>query len=176
LLLICASAVGADSPPERRVQQEVNAALVRLLANGEVSDADLAAMRLRHDGGRIARFGALLSATQGVRGRSGAEVIAVTPGGSAESMGLVPGDFIVGVNGAAASGGSLSSDSHPDPSEFIRAQLDQSIGDVSLLVERDGRELVLAGPILSVQLPAYRLDLGAAITQSALGDVSDPQQ
>lgn len=78
----------------------------------------------------------------------GIPVLAVTPGGAAERMGLVAGDRIVSINGASLTGGG-------SPQQALDAALLDSKGSATLVVTRAGSPTTLGGT------------LGGASTQAA---------
>jgi membrane-associated protease RseP (regulator of RpoE activity) len=96
--------------------------------------------RTRHE------LGAVLDlATTG----SGAAVLAVTPGGAAERLGVRAGDRVLRINDMP-----LQPGAGPEP---LRRALDAGGGALVVVVQRDGRPLELRGAADSVSLPGYQL-------------------
>lgn len=71
-------------------------------------------------------------------GEEGVRVLAVSPGGTAERLGIVAGDRLVAVNGQSLSGVQA-------PNALFERVLAQSGGEVRLDVLRDGTAMTLAG-------------------------------
>lgn len=69
-------------------------------------------------------------------GSDGARVLAVTPGGAAERLGLRPGDRLLAVNGRALDA---------NAAEALAAAVQAGDGSLRLEVARDGRRLALSG-------------------------------
>ena len=77
----------------------------------------------------------------GIVGRSaddGVELLAVTPGGAAERLGLRAGDHVVSVNGERLSG-------IRDPLQALQQSIDANAGQARLVVSRDGQTLESSG-------------------------------
>lgn len=70
----------------------------------------------------------------------GLPVLALTPGGAAERMGLATGDRIVSINGTALAG-------HASPAAAFETALAGADGRATLEVERAGSRLTLEGPL-----------------------------
>jgi hypothetical protein len=84
----------------------------------------------------IQDFGAVIDIRR--VGAEGAVVLAVTPGGDAEGMGLRPGDRIVSINGQAIPAGSA-------PAAAMESALASGDGRLRLEVVRDGARVSLQG-------------------------------
>lgn len=154
--------------PGQRVQEEVQSALLRLVASGEIPAEAMAQLRIDAPASRTPMFGAVIDS----RFRPGAEadgvpVAAVTPGSSAEQIGLRAGDRLLSVNGvdlrklgADAQGRSVAATQVRDA---VRAGDDT----IRFRVARGEETLDLQGQVLMVDLPAYRMELGSALAGAA---------
>lgn len=91
-------------------------------------------------------------------GRNGVEILAVTPGGAADRMGLRAGDRLHSVNGRRLV-------DNPKPATTLEGALQERDGALEIEAQREGKSIVLAG-----QADAVRAVQGAA---SACGYVSD---
>lgn len=96
-----------------------------------------------------------LGAVVDVRGADpvGPRVIAVTPGGAAGRMGILPGDRLLRINGIALAG--VSDNAARLPKAVARAA-----GKLDVAVSRNGRTLAMAGIADAVGVPAYTLVIG----------------
>lgn len=95
---------------------------------------------------------------------AGPPVVAITPGGAAERIGLRPGDRLVRVNGVALANAANLATGLP-------AAVARGNGQLEIAATRGGEALALAGEADVIGLPAYKLVLGAPTT-SACGFVS----
>lgn len=87
--------------------------------------------------------------TRSLRGASGVEVLAVTPGGAAERMGLRAGDRILAINGTRLDG--------PGATQALQQAVATGDGGARLEVQREGATRTLTGtldPVASPQVPA----------------------
>src|SRR5690606_15282654 len=105
--LLCVSAAvahaGGDAAVEQRLRSELGAVLTQLVHDGALAaDSSLA---IEAPARRVVDLGLLVDSAHA--GADGLRVVAVTPDGSAQRMGLRSGDRLLGVNGeslAAADG------------------------------------------------------------------------
>ncbi len=79
-------------------------------------------------------------------------VMAVTPGGAADRMGLRAGDRLLRIN---------DSDLGADPNAQLRAALDAG-PRLALQVQRGDQEASLSGALDALAIPAYRLEIAAS--------------
>jgi hypothetical protein len=95
----------------------------------------------------LARYG--LGAVVDVRqaNPNGAAVLAVTPGGAADRMGLQAGDRLLAINGHRL-------DSTSKPSSTLEVALQESNGELQVEASRDGRPLALSGRADALRLAA----------------------
>lgn len=159
-----AAAAAPAADPQQRVQEEVQSALLRLVEAGEIAPEQLATLRLDAPASRTPVFGAIIDARfRPDSDRSGLPVAAVTPGGSADGIGLRAGDRIVAVNEASLLGLGADAAGRAVAMQRLRDALVADADALSLRVLRDGGTLDLRGSVRMVSLPAYRLELGNAI-------------
>lgn len=153
---------------EQRLHEEVQAVLMRLVESGELAARDAEALSLSAPVSQQVDFGAILDVRHRAGADTGLPVLAVTPGGSADRIGLRAGDQVLAVGEVELRG--LGADAHgrARAAQRLREELVASAEDVELRVLRDGVETRLRGPVRLVQLPAYRLDLGAALATTSL--------
>jgi hypothetical protein len=178
LLLALAGGIGAQAPApvaaapanvlEQRLHQEVQAVLLRLIGSGELGPEAATEMSLAAPASQQPDFGAILDVRHRGPQDAGLPVLGVTPGSSAAALGLRAGDVLVAVNdeplqglGADAAGLSLAA-------PRLRAALLAEVETVQLQVRRGAETLALSGPVRVVELPAYRLELGAALANASL--------
>lgn len=171
LLLLAAGGSWAQDPAtglEQRLHQEMQAVLLRLIESGELTAEAAAELSLAAPASQQPDFGAILD----VRHRSdddlGLPVLAVTPGSSAAALGLRAGDLLLAVNGQPLAGLGADADGRARAAGRLREQLLAPLETVTLRVRRAGAEQELQGPVRVVELPAYRLELGAALASASL--------
>lgn len=161
LLSMVGGAVAAGI--EQRLNEEVQAVLLRLVDSGELQPEDLASLTVSAAATRRAEFGAVIDVGGG---DGGVPVLAVTPGGNAANLGLRAGDRIIAVDGMSLAD-AAGTDGRPAASAVLQQRLDA--GDVlSLTVLRDGATRELRGAVQAHTLPAYRLELGTALANASV--------
>lgn len=167
LATVVAAAPGA--PAEQRLQEEVQQALLRLVDAGEIAPEQLATLRLEAPASTTPVFGAILDARfRAESDQHGLPVAAVTPGGSADRIGLRAGDRIVAVNGSSLLGLGADAAGRAVAMQRLRDALVGQSDALTFGIERDGKPLELQGSVRVVSLPAYRLELGNALAGAAL--------
>ena len=152
LTLVCDArgVIGYASPAVRRLLGLEPAQVLRSHVLDWVHPADRALAQ--------ADLGAVLDA----RPNEGLVVLATTPGGTAQSLGLRPQDVIVSANGVALTTPGRSSAGDSLAVAALRGQLERlrDGGRLALVVRRDGSERKLAGDVAPRYIPALRLELG----------------
>lgn len=152
------------SDAERRVQDALQSTLVRLVDAGEVSPDDLATLRLESPASRLPVFGAVVDTRlRAENERDGFPVVAVTPGGSADALGLRVGDRVLDVNDETLLGLGVDAGGHVVAAQRLRAAMRDGTETLTLRVRRGGDVVTLQGAVRMVELPAYRLELGDAV-------------
>lgn len=150
-LLLAAVAIGARAdaaPSEAAIAGEIDAALARLAERQVLADTTIA---------RPSRTRFELGAVVDVRAADpkGLAVLAVSPDGPAQRMGLRRGDRLLRVNGAEVARA-------PQPAIALVRAVGARDGNVALAVVRGDRNLALSGRADRIALPAYTLQIGAA--------------
>jgi hypothetical protein len=161
LLLATGIATAAPGAAGQRLNEEIQAALLRLLQSGAVDPAELGSLTVSAAPSQRAEFGAVVDLRPDADS-AGVPVLAVTPGGNAAGLGVRAGDRIVAVDGVPLKGGAAA------PAEVLRRQLESGAPRLSLTVLREGEMRVLNGPVQSWALPGYRLELEAAVASASL--------
>lgn len=163
-----AAAPRSGAPVEQRLHQEVQAVLLRLIGSGELSAEAAAELTLAAPASQQPDFGAILDVRYRAERDAGLPVLGVTPGSSAATLGLQAGDTLTGVNGVSLSGLGADERGHALAATRLREQLLAESETVTLQVRRGDAALALQGPVRVVDLPAYRLELGAALAHASL--------
>ena len=152
---LLASDAGAGPGVEQRVRAELRAVMTELIESGAFGSADAADIHLDIDdpARQVSNLGVLVDSSR--KDRDGVHVLAITPGGAAEKMGMRSGDVLVAVNGRSLA----ESDS---ASALLRGTVEAvpNGGPLAFDVHRDGRLVSMSGPLSSVRLPAMRLTIG----------------
>jgi membrane-associated protease RseP (regulator of RpoE activity) len=92
-------------------------------------------------------------------------VMAVTPGRAAARMGLVAGDRLLGINGAALNAGD-------DAGALLRTAVEGGQGILRLAVQRGAERRELSGHVDRVAIPGYRLEITPTAPAEGCGRVS----
>lgn len=150
------SAAGADAPVEQRLREELRALMTELVQSGAFGDRPAQEISLTVDAPaqRVSDLGLLVDSKHD--SRDGLHVLAVTPGGSGERMGLRGGDVLVALNGRSLAG--------TDAAATLRGMIDAMPNGSALAFEirRDGAARTLNGTLSAVELPPMRLTIGPA--------------
>lgn len=152
MFLLALSAAAAATPVQQQLGAEVDAALLRLADRGALPEAGVPITierpaQTRHE------LGAVVDVRAG--GADGLPVLAVSPGGAAERIGLKAGDRLLALNARRFDGSAPAADA-------LQAALREGDGTLRVEVAREGRTLALSGRADTVTLPAYRLSVGDA--------------
>lgn len=153
---------------EQRLHEEVQAVLLRLVESGELRAEDAADLSLMAPVSLQVDLGAILDVRYRADADVGLPVLGVTPGGSAAALGLQPGDRVLAVNTVALAGLGADADGRARAAQRLREELLAAPDAIELRVARGDAEQVLRGPVRVVELPAYRLELGAALAHASL--------
>ncbi len=144
-LLLTAPLFAAD--PAAELQAEIDGAMLRLADAGLLPSSGSSPLRISRPARAHHELGAVLDLAGAVD--RGAEVLAVTPGGAAERLGLRRGDRVRSINAVAVG--------RDGGAEALRAAMAAASGGLVLVVERDGQEFELRGAADTVALPGYEL-------------------
>ena len=148
---------------EQRLREELNVVMMDLIQSGAFGSTAPQQIAIDIDSPpqKVSNLGLLVDSKGGAA--DGLHVLAVTPGGNAERMGLRAGDVLVALNGTA-----LSS---TDGAATLRNTVD-TLPDGSRLdfdVRRGGRTTSIAGAASSTYLPAMHLSVGSGTALAAAG-------
>ncbi len=156
-----------DATAEQSLREELRAVIAEMVRSGAFGDtsAPQIALTLDMPAQRVSDLGLLVDSA--ATGRDGLRVLAVTPGGNAERMGLRGGDEVLTVNGVALSGSKAAA--------MLRGTIDALPNGAALSFEvrRDGATRRLAGAVSAVELPPMRLTIGDDV--HATTPVAKPQ-
>lgn len=161
-----AAAQAAAPAAEQRLHDEMQSMLVRLVESGAL--AGDGALSLSAPASRQPDFGAILDVRYRKATDAGLPVLGVTPGGSAARLGVQPGDRLLAVNGVSLAGLGIDPDGRAVAARTLREALLANSTALELSIERGAQVQVLRGTVDVVDVPAYRLELGAAIASAAL--------
>ena len=161
LAIVAGGAQAADARVEQRVSAELSAVMTELIETGAFGDqpSERIALAIDTPARRVSDLGLLVDSRR--NDGDGLHVLAVTPNGNAERIGLRAGDVVLALNGTALTG--------TDSAARLRQQVD-GLPDGSALafqVSRDGSSHTLNGSLSSVYLPAMRLTVGGATQVAA---------
>lgn len=179
LALVCALFVFASAPAaaqsdaspeglEQRLHAEVQAVLLRLVESGDLHPPEADSLSLVAPASLQADFGAILDVRHRAGQDAGLHVLGVTPGGSAAALGLEPGDRLLAVNEVPLLGLGADTEGRSLAASRLREELLRSPDAVDLRIARGGGEQRLRGAVRVVELPAYRLEIGAALANASL--------
>ena len=145
----------AGTGVEQRVRAELRAVMTELIESGAFGSAGAADIHLDIDAPaqRVSNLGMLVDSAR--KDRDGVHVLAITPGGAAEKMGVRSGDVLVAVNDRSLA----DSDS---AATLLRSTVEAlpNGGALAFDVRRDTRMVSLNGTLSSIHLPAMRLTIG----------------
>jgi S1-C subfamily serine protease len=147
VLAAVTTVAAAESEVERRVADDVEAALLQLAEAGVLTDDEDGVLTVQRAPRVRFELGAVVEVRPDTRG---APVVAITPAGSAEQMGLKVGDRILVINGV-----DLARSADPR-SDFARSTA-RANGRLQLTVRRGDREMQLQGTAQRVLVPGFRL-------------------
>jgi len=157
------SSAGASLPVEQRLREELSVVMMDLIQSGAIGATSPQQIALDVDAPpqKVSNLGLLVDSKGGAD--DGLHVLAVTPGGNAERMGLRAGDVLLALNGA-----SLSS---TDGATTLRHTVDAlpDGGRLDFNVRRNGRSENVGGKSASLYLPAMHLSVGAGTALASNG-------
>lgn len=155
---------GAGVGVEQRLRAELRAVMTELIESGAFSGATAEQIHLDIDAPaqQVSNLGVLVDSAR--KDHDGVHVLAITPGGAAEKMGVRSGDVLVAVNGQ-----SLAT---TDTGAALLRRTVEALPNGAALgfdVRREGRTQVLNGTLSSIYLPAMRLTIGGGEQVAAAG-------
>jgi membrane-associated protease RseP (regulator of RpoE activity) len=149
---------------EQRLREELRAVMTELIESGAFGDKSPQQIALDVDAPaqRVSNLGLLVDSSG--TAHDGLHVLGVTPGGSAEHMGLRAGDVLVALNGAALTDGNVAA-------VTLRQAVDRlpSGGELAFEVRRENQAHSVSGAVNSVYLPPMRLSIGDGVALAANG-------
>lgn len=164
LAAVFALPLGVSAQHDPRIAAELELALARLYESGAFDASEGQPVELARE--PYARYE--LDAVVDARASDGGlPVLAVTPGGNGDRLGLRPGDRLLALNQVPLAGAA-------DPVGEFLAAVESSRGSFDLTVGRDGRELQLAGAAEPTQVPGYRIAVTAPPRGCGRIDMSMP--
>src|SRR5262249_45085374 len=133
---------------EQRLREELNVVMMDLIQSGAFGNTSPQQIAIDIDSPaqKVSNLGLLVDSKGGAG--DGLHVLAVTPGGNAERMGLRAGDVLVALNGTQLSAA--------DGAATLRRTVDTlpDGGRLDFNVRRDGRATNVGGTATSMYLPA----------------------
>ena len=160
-------ATATSASAEQRVRDNLRLLMADLVADGAFGEqsANEIALTIDMPAQRISNLGLVA----GIAKPNGVEVLAVTPGGNAETMGLRSGDTLLSFNGKALGEGDAA---------VARLRGDVSRlpdgGSIALQISRNGEFQNLTGHLSSVEVPAMRLQVGNTLAASTADAAATP--
>lgn len=157
LLSLCALALApsAARADDAVIAREIDAALLRLADRDALEPGSIRRPARTHY-----ELGAVLDVR--VPDPRGLPVLAITPHGAAERIGLRRGDRLLRINGVAIAAAQR-------PAVAMKQALAAENGRARLDVRRVNRAIALAGTADRIVLPAYALSIGASTAQAPSG-------
>lgn len=150
-----ANATVAGLPVEQRLREELNVVMMDLIQSGAFGNTAPQQITIDIDSPpqKVSNLGLLVDSKGGAG--DGLHVLAVTPGGNAERMGLRAGDVLLALNGTQLSSA--------DGAATLRNTVDTlpDGGRLDFNVRRDGRATTIGGAATSMYLPAMHLSVGS---------------
>ena len=163
--------------PEQRLREELRVLLLDMVQSGAFGESSPTqiALSIEEPEQRVGSLGVLVDSANAQRAQDGLRVLATTPGGSAERMGLRAGDVLLAVNGTPLRDLGSSSDGSAQAAVRLRDEVG-TLGDGAELrfdVRRDSQSLVVKGALVSTWLPAMRLTIGGGLALAATDRARD---
>lgn len=162
---------------QARLREELRVLMLDLAASGAIDDRNGVALEIDEPARRVNDLGLLVDSSSAERAKGGLKVLAVTPGGTAERLGVRGGDVLVSVNDRSLASLGVDASGQPEAARLLRESVSAvPDGDsLALGVRRNERTFAVSGPVASVHVPAVRLTVGAAAsaaTASGCGRIS----
>jgi hypothetical protein len=152
---------GANLTVEQRLREELSVVMMDLIQSGAfgATSPQQIAIDVDAPAQKVSNLGLLVDSKASAG--DGVHVLAVTPGGNAERIGLRAGDVLVALNGS-----SLAS---ADGAATLRSTVDAlpDGGRLDFNVHRDGKSQAVGGAASSMYLPAMHLSVGSGTALAA---------
>lgn len=143
------------------VSADIELALLRAAEAGRLPGPDEAPLHIEGKAHTRYEIGAVIDP----QAKDGLTVLAVSPGGAAERVGLRTGDRLLAVNGERLTGS-------PQPLEVLRDAVAQHQGEMALEVGRGDRLLAIAGQAEAMAVPAFTLTVSPSASIGSCGRIS----
>lgn len=150
-LLLALAVPALAQAPDPRIAVEIESALVRLHETGAFDAAEGGELEIERAPRTRYELGAVVDTAASGRGLP---VLAVTPGGAAERIGLRVGDRLLRVN-------DYSLAALDEPGAGLFDAIESAGGRLDLTVARAGDEVQLSGQAQATEVPGYRLRVTA---------------
>jgi hypothetical protein len=145
---------GASFTVEQRLREELSVVMMDLIQSGAfgATSPQQIAINVDAPAQKVSNLGLLVDSK--ANATDGLHVLAVTPGGNAERIGLRAGDVLVALNGTPLSAA--------DGASTLRNTVDAlpDGGKLDFNVQRDGKAQQLSGAAATMYLPAMHLSVG----------------
>jgi C-terminal processing protease CtpA/Prc len=169
--LLCAlpfaSRAGEARANDPRIEQEIEETLLRLLDMGALeASAPGRPIVIEREARMRYELGAIVARPRGGDG-SGLEVLALTPRGQAERMGLHVGDRILEINGEDLA-------RSEDPGKTMARALMRSRGSMHVELLRGTRRMQIEGAAEAIEVPGFRLKIDRPLPRSRLPVLEPP--
>jgi C-terminal processing protease CtpA/Prc len=154
-LLLAFLACGAFMPPpaaasddaEALIVQEIEETLLRLNDLGVLGEVPRGGIEVGQSGRVRYELGAVINISTDPHG---SPVVALTPGGTAERLGIQVGDRVLAINDVALA-------ESGNPATDIALAINREDGLLRLKLLRDGHELLVDGEAEAIMVPGFRL-------------------
>lgn len=175
--LVAAATASADEASSAQLREELRLALLRLIESGQFAGTapqDIA-FTLDAPAQRVTNLGLLVDSANPERAAHGLPVLGVTPGSSAQRIGVHAGDIVAAINGESLAGLGADAAGRAAAAQRLRAVIDALPDNAPLKfsLERGGRSLALEGRLSSVSLPPIHLRVGREELLAAEGIAAD---
>ncbi|MGA9421611.1 MAG: PDZ domain-containing protein, partial [Rhodanobacteraceae bacterium] len=158
---------GLDIPVKQRLQEDLRVVMLDLIQSGAFGDIapDQIAIDLNEPAQRVSNLGVLVDSANAHGARDGLHVLAITPGGAAEHMGLRAGDTLLAVNGQSLVDRGSDGSGRAEAASVLRGAVDQQRPDAVLhmRIRRGGNVQPISGALATVYLPAMHLTVGEGV-------------
>ncbi|MGA8278401.1 MAG: PDZ domain-containing protein [Rhodanobacteraceae bacterium] len=159
--------VTPDIPVRQRLQEDLRVVMLDLIQSGAFGDVapEQIAIDLNEPAQRVSNLGVLVDSANAHSARDGLKVLAITPGGAAERMGLRAGDTLLAVNGRSLVDRGSDGSGRAEAASVLRGAVDQQRpGDaLHLRIRRGGNVQPISGELATVYLPAMHLTVGDGV-------------
>ena len=189
-LLTAGTGVAVAAPPPdagsdaiaQKVGQEMRLTMLDLIQSGALGPTNGQDISLDIDtpAEQVTTLGVLVDSASPKHARDGLHVLAVTPGSSADQMGLRAGDILTAIDGRSLVALGADGKGHAAAAGVLRDSVAAMRNGerIDFGVVRDGRNLSVGGNLRTVYVPAMHLMVGSAVAAAgaAATAAADPPQ